>query len=257
MKISHRIPNGKMYISWSILIQNRKYLFVAIILIATVLFLSKAATVQAAKVCPGLNRPCADGYYNTPNLARTITGVKTNMESAFPQVRDGGFSTMRVGVVDGDVTNPDNCGFAEIGWGIWPKRYGDSKRHVYLSYGRVDCDLPAKQIDGIVLPDGEFRAHDYRVTSAQSDPTKWKFRFDGNTWSKKIKQDFAKVPNVTCGGEVSTDRNAIGIAACKDMAYSNNDWSAWVNLPSFNKRVADGYRVNTISPNSWQAAGKN
>lgn len=165
---------------------------------------------------------------------------------------------MRVGVVNSSVVAPDNCGFAEIGWVIWPTRFeGDTKRHVYLSYAFADCNRPGKQIDGIVLPVGETQAHDYRVASVQTNPTDWRFRFDTNVWSKKISLDFGKVPNVTCGGEVSSNQNAIGIASCRNVAMSNNDWSAWVNLPSFQKRVADGYQVNTLGSNSWQSAGKN
>lgn len=227
-----------------------------------VLALDSAIAAPKAS-CPGLDRPCADGYYNAPNLQRTITGVMTLMSSGDPQIRDqaqNSYSAMRVAVATTDPINHTNCGFGEIGWVKSPTHYNDQHRHVYISYHWEEC-APNGQgttIDTpIVLADGDYSPHDYRVTEKKNDPTLWRFRYDVNAYTKKIRMDYQKVLNVGCGGEVSSDQNAIGLSTCNNVAYSNNDWSQWVLLPSHKKRVAAPYWVTNINAATWQSGGNN
>ncbi|MBI4670626.1 MAG: hypothetical protein HY741_03025 [Chloroflexi bacterium] len=258
-----------------------------------VLALDSAIAAPKAS-CPGLDRPCADGYYNAPNLQRTITGVMTleripnsyvgkrpfgfpktrkvcppiRLESALmssgdPQIRDqaqNSYSAMRVAVATTDPINHTNCGIGEIGWVKSPTHYNDQHRHVYITYHWEEC-APNGQgttIDTpIVLADGDYSPHDYRVTEKQKDPTLWRFRYDVNAYTKKIRMDFQKTLNVGCGGGVSSDQNAIGLSTCNNVAYANNDWSQWVLVPSHKKRVVAPYWVGNINASTWQAGGHN
>jgi hypothetical protein len=189
----------------------------------------------------------ADGYYDSSGGAKIFGGARADMESAVPQIRDGGSSVMRVAVKHTPLSDPIDVSFAETGW---TKLAGDC---VYASWRDINY-VEGFYITTTCLTD--VVAHDYRVAVKNDNQTQWSFIFDGVVF-KTAFLGFTRAAEVGCGGEASSSQNAIGVAGCLNVRYKNNNLTSWVYLPSHLKRVSSGYRVIDINSYSWQSSGNN
>lgn len=198
----------------------------------------------------------ADGYYDSSPGTYVFGGVRSDMECADPQIRDGIYSVMRAAVSHKAFSDPNpDFAFIEIGCAKAPGKYGTQSRYVYGSWvttGGVYGDYTFLQLN-----DGDYVAHDYRVAIKNDNPNYWSFIFNGVTQSFAINPGFTRGAEVGCGGEASSSQNAIGVAACWNVRYKNNNLTSWVYLPSHQYRISSGYRVADFSAYSWQSSGNN
>ena len=232
---------------------SRGKLFLILVLAFTLLFTSLfpglADLVQPVHAQGGY--VYADGYYDAFGGLQLFGGARSDMESANPQVRDSGFSAMRVAVAHKTLSDPNpDYAFVEIGWWL-PS--GTSIREVYVSWRTTSG------IDGFYPHTGLTSSHaalDYRIAVKNDNLTQWSAIWEGYI-IKAISSGFLRGAEVGCGGEASSSLNAIGVSACWNVKYKNNNLTSWVTLPYHLSRVSPGYVKAVISPNSWQSYGNN
>lgn len=193
----------------------------------------------------------ADGYYDAAGGAYIFGGARSDMTSAIPQVRDSGFSAMRVAVAHKTLSDPNpDYAFVETGW---VKYAGSSSRCAYASW-RTTSGIDGYQ-SHTCLP-ATYEARDYRVAVKNDNQTQWSFMFDGAVF-RTVAPGFTRGAEVGCGGEASSSQNAIGVSSCYNVKYKNNALTSWVQLPSHLKRVTSGYNVFNYNNYSWQSYGNN
>jgi hypothetical protein len=233
-----------------------KWIFVVGVAILGSLFIPGTKLPHALAVledtCDGV---CAEGFY-TASTANSFTGAQANIELAWPQVGDSGNTMMRLAVKDTALSDTNNGWFAGIGWHIGTPFVWDNHRHVVASWSDYNTLPTGGWHDFGYLSDTDANTYNYRVAELSNKPLVYRWRWNGTNRFKQ-KLTFKKTTTVLCGGNASSAWNAIGIAACINVQYSNTDWSLWVLLPSHQKRVTAGYQVANMGPASWQSSGNN
>ncbi len=251
--------NSKFRLSGGERMLHRKHISLVLAISIAIMFALANLLFNTITLVVASGKVYADGYYDSSPGTYVFGGARSNMECADPQVRDGGslgYSIMRVVVSHKALSDPTPDGaFIEIGCAKAPGNYGTQSRYMYGSWvttGGVYDDYTFFR-----LSDGDYAAHDYRVAIKNDNPNYWSFIFDGATQPLAINPGFTRGAEVGCGGEASSSQNAIGVAACLNVRYKNNNLTSWVYLPSHLHRISPGYSVYDISAYSWQSYGNN
>lgn len=185
-------------------IRVRRKLVVATAFTLMVLLLITALP-QAALA---LTLPQAIGYYSVNPY-----GNRAYIETADPQIRDGGFSWVRATV---QYSSGGANYFAEIGWMKYPAQCPNQPICVYLTsrdptYGYYSLATGYNP--------GVGGTHPYTL--------RWNSSANGyDTYYDTLYVDTRPasytLTRVFCGGEASTDANAIGISGCLKNQYATS-----------------------------------
>ncbi len=181
----------------------------------------------------------------TGNYDGNWWGTKSDIETANPQVRDGGYSWVRATVQ----YNPQDSinYYAEVGW--YKNSQGTISVHVVSqdpSSGHFEKDFSFRPTPG--------STHNYQLIW-DSFYSGYTMTYDGFIVTNRPAS--ASLTRVFCGAEAYTDANAIGVSGCLNNQYASTTSGGWTTFPSFYTQVASGYYVNTLTGTNFQVGGNN
>lgn len=179
-----------------------------------------------------------------------VTMADAVIETADPQIRDGGWSWVRV--FASHQVYKDHNWFAEIGWEktadgkfwvlcTWQSSGGYDKEH----FQRSDIRNPI--------------SHSYRVKHKGGGTGRWKFYYDDMSSPITTRWTGFDTGNVVgSGGEASSPQNAIGVSGCLNNRYRDEHKVEHPYMYDDPVIVPPGeYYVVPWAPNNWQVYGHN
>jgi len=175
-------------------------------------------------------------------LGGDYRGVRAYLERANPQIRDGGWSAVRVAVARNMITF---VSFGEIGW----IKKSNGTCRVYVSYKTSTGTPGYNEYNTLTCGGG---SNEYMIRFYQYA---WRFYFDGYR-KVDVALGWHQTSEVGSGGEVSSSANAMGVSGCLNNKYRNvaGEWKL------FEWHFADvdpPYHLIDLSPYSWQVYGHN
>ena len=185
--------------------------------------------------------PNAIGY-----IYENSTALQARIETADPQIRDGGWSAVRIfGWVPGVTAGNVECGWVKVADG---SIYG-------FTQSKVQGQVPTWSFWGLQHP---METHTYRIKRKGSGTGRWKYYIDDI--SDPIDTRYAGFDvafMVGSGGEVTSTANAMGVSGCLDNQYRDTS-KAWHYYMYTHKREDYPYHLVTLPrPYSWQVYGHN
>jgi hypothetical protein len=204
-----------------------------------------ALAVGLSLLSTGVPQAQADGVVNAIGAYNSNWwGTRADIETALPQIRDGGWSWARASVQYNPAGHND---YAEVGWyktTLW--------RSVYVSVqngaSHFESAYSYFPLTG--------STHKYTVTWSTSGQC-WRLLYDGTQVTCRASS--VALTRIFSGGEASSSQNAIGISGCLNNQYQATSGGSWYNYPDHYPAVEPGgvYWLARISNRSWQVGGNN
>lgn len=222
------------------------------VLLAAALALPAGSTPPApAHAQPYPDQVNAIGYLNGNHW-----GIRTFIETAIPQVRDGGISWVRSAAQYNPAGGQND--FVEIGWVV-----SAQSSTPIVSVTSHDPSMPADQYLSLTYPyyPSVGSTHVYRVY-LNNNTGLWDTYYDDVYVTSRPMNDLYQTTRIFSGGEASSSANAIGVSGCLYNQYGAGATQTFYPWPSFLPQVDAGYTVHGLSaygygPNSWQVYGNN
>jgi hypothetical protein len=180
----------------------------------------------------------------------TYWGTLTDIETADPQIRDGGYSWVRTAVQYNPSGGPNY--FAEVGW----MKHADGSITAHIA--SLDPNLTDPfEMDYPSYSPGVGSTHRY-IVNWDGGVNAYDLFYDGNYITSR-QAFYGTITRTISGGEASSSANAMGVSGCLNNYYQavNGDPNSWTAYPSHYDQAASGYTVAYLSPNAWQVYGNN
>lgn len=179
-------------------------------------------------------------------------GTRADIEIAWPQIRDGGFSWARASVQNNP--NDQTNDYVEFGWYKDATMQYYPNMHVSRQFGASHFERNYGQVGGT-----------FKYTVLWDDnPLMQCWRVYYNSKSPTCQPSSYNITRVFSGGEASSSQNAIGVSGSLHNEFASANGGGWLLYPPASpngatySQVEPGYTVAWL-PNQgdWQVYGNN